>query len=132
MKDKFVPYYTDLTAKARKLRNNLTKAEKIVWYDYLKNHKHKFLRQKPIGNFITDFYCSKLKLVIEIDGESHVGEINEQYDKERTDYLENCGLKILRYWNDDVVSGLWVVVEMIEKEIKKREVELGLNPLHRG
>ena len=56
---------------AKELRNNLTPAEELLWNAFLKNHKYRFRRQKQIDNYIADFYCAKLKLVIEIDGNIH-------------------------------------------------------------
>jgi very-short-patch-repair endonuclease len=94
-------YNPKLKQLSRKLRNNSTLAEVLLWNE-LKGKKMKgyqFMRQKPIGNYIVDFYCSKLKLIIEIDGCSH----NEKYeeDKTRQEYLENLGLTIMRF--DDMI-----------------------------
>ncbi|MDD5071879.1 MAG: DUF559 domain-containing protein [Patescibacteria group bacterium] len=119
MKYDYLPYNKNLKGKARELRNNMTAAEKKLWYEYLRNHKYIFKRQKLIDNYIVDFYCSKLKLVIEIDGETHLSERYKKHDKERTEALEKYGLKVLRFWNDDVLSGIEAVSEMIEEEIKK-------------
>lgn len=77
---KYLSYNTKLKARARELRKNQTAAEKKLWNYYLKNHKYKFTRQKPINNYIVDFYCSKLKLVIEVDGETHLEEKDIIYD----------------------------------------------------
>lgn len=63
--------------------------------------EYKFLRQKPLGGYIVDFYCSKLRLVIEIDGESHAETV--EYDVERTKILEALGLTVVRYTNDEVM-----------------------------
>lgn len=111
----------------------MTSAEKRLWYDYLCNHHYRFLRQKPIGNYIADFYCSKLKLIIELDGESHLGNTNEKYDNQRTKELEELGLKVIRFWNYDIFEGLEKVIEIIEKEIDKIEKNKSLKPpLSRG
>jgi len=117
--NKFLPYNKELNKKAKYLRNEMTAAEKKLWYGYLRNHQFQFLRQRPIGNYIVDFYCPKLKLVIEIDGETHLSKEDREYDKERTRVLESYGLKVLRFWNDDVLNGIEVVSEMIENEIEK-------------
>jgi len=69
--DFHLPYNTALVARAKELRKNMTLAEKKLWYSYLKNFKFKVLRQRPIDHFIVDFYCPSLKLVIEIDGDTH-------------------------------------------------------------
>jgi very-short-patch-repair endonuclease len=98
-------YNPELKERARKLRNNMTPAEKDLWYRFLRNHKYKFLRQKPIGDYIVDFYCPSLKLVIEIDDESHYGEINERYDNKRTEFLNKLNLKVIRFFNKEVYKG---------------------------
>lgn len=116
---KFLPYSSNLKIKARNLRNQMTSAEKRLWYEYLRQHEYRFLRQKPIGNYIVDFYCSKLKLVIEIDGVTHLDEKDVNYDNNRTKELEKFGLKVLRFWNNDVLNGLGAVEEIIEEEIGK-------------
>ena len=103
----------------------MTAAEKKLWYEFLRGYKHRFVRQRAIGNYILDFYCQKLKLGIEIDGETHLGDKREKYDKKRTGELNKLGIKILRFWNDDVLNGLGEVKNIIEVEIKKRQ-----NPLN--
>jgi len=97
----------------------MTVAEKKLWYEFLRGHRYRFIRQKVIGNYILDFYCQKLKLGIEIDGETHLGNKNEEYDKNRTRELEKLGIKILRFWNDDILEGLGEVESIIENGIKK-------------
>lgn len=116
---KYLPYNPDLKDKARDLRKNSTAAEKKLWQEFLKNHKYKFTRQKPIDNYIVDFYCSKLGLVIEIDGTTHLEDKDILYDKRRTNDLTKYGLMILRFWNDDILDGIHVVAEVIDQEIKK-------------
>ncbi len=99
----FTTFRSDLKLKAKDLRKNMTLAEKKLWYEFLKNLPENFLRQKPIGNYIVDFYCSKKQLVIELDGESHFVEKIVFSDKERTEFLtQKCGLKVIRFLNDDV------------------------------
>lgn len=66
--------------------------------------QYKFLRQKPIANFIVDFYCSQLSLAIEIDGDTH-GESNT-CELERTILLKACGITVIRYTNDDVLKNI--------------------------
>ena len=102
----FIPFRPDLKQKAQHNRNNPTRAESKMWYEVLnnKNIGDRFLRQKPIHNFIVDFYCSKLKLVIEIDGDSHAEQT--VYDKERTKVLNKYGLKVIRYKNSDILNNL--------------------------
>ena len=114
---KFISYNNNLNFRAKDLRNNLTTAEKKLWYEFLRGHEYRFVRQKVIGNYIIDFYCQKLKLGIEIDGGTHLGDKNEEYDKNRTEELNKSGIKILRFWNDDILKGLGEVESIIEKEI---------------
>ena len=121
MKYNYLPYNKSLKARARELRNNPTAAEKKLWYYCLKNHKYTFLRQKPIDNFIVDFYCSKLKLVIEVDGGTHLDKKDILYDNKRTEILEKYGLKILRFYNDDILNGVHIISGIIDKEINKME-----------
>ena len=132
----YLPYNKKLKERSRELRNNMTAAEKKLWYEYLRNYKYIFLRQKPIDNYIVDFFCSKLKLVIEIDGETHITEEDKKYDKRRTMILEKYGLKVLRFWNYDVLNGVEIVGEMIEREIGKIEKSFlrknPPNPLYQG
>ena len=103
---KFLPYDKNLVSKARELRKSETEAERTFWFEVLKNKKLKdlkFTRQKPIGNFIVDFYCARLKLAIEIDGEIH--KFQKARDEERDDILKNkFDLKIIRYKNDEVLN----------------------------
>jgi very-short-patch-repair endonuclease len=104
----------------------MTEAEGKIWNLALRRDAtwYRFLRQKLIGNYILDFYCSKLKLWIEIDGESH--DRQWAYDKERTYFLQKIGIKIIRYTNNQVYYQLeWVMLDL-ESRIKEREQELGL------
>ena len=112
-----LPYNPELVERARELRKNLTEAEKRLWYRYLRSYKYRVLRQRPIDNYIVDFYCPQLRLVIEIDGESHYTDEGKMYDKRRTAVLEGYGLKVLRFTNDDVLRNFEGVYQVIEKEI---------------
>lgn len=103
--------------KAQTVRNNMTKAESLLW-NSLKNKQLsglKFRRQHPIHFFIVDFYCHKLKLVVEVDGGYHLQ--NEQIikDKERTKILECNGLKVIRFTNKQVLHELEWVLNEIQK-----------------
>ncbi len=91
-----------LTPYAQKLRRNMTKEEKHLWYDLLKKLPKSFNRQKVIGNYIADFYCAAYKLVIEVDGSQHYSEEGRDSDKERDAYMKSLGLKVLRYSNADI------------------------------
>ncbi|MEA5535855.1 endonuclease domain-containing protein [Crocosphaera sp. XPORK-15E] len=112
-----LPYNPKLVAKARELRKNMTPAEKKLWYDYLKSFQFRVLRQRPIAYFIVDFYCAALKLVIEVDGESHFTEHGKVYDAKRTEILEGYGLKVIRFTNDEVLHYFEAVCDRIESFI---------------
>ena len=114
-------YNPKLKARSRNLRNNSTLSEVLLW-NQLKARKMKgyqFMRQKPIGNYIVDFFCSKLKLVIEIDGESHLDKV--EYDRKRQRELEAIGLSFLRFSDLDVKSNLDGVLKNIEKWMEEFE-----------
>jgi very-short-patch-repair endonuclease len=97
--DFHLPYNRNLITKAKKLRKNMTSAEKKLWYEYLRTFPLRVLRQKPIDHFIVDFYCAKLKLVIEVDGDSHFTDDGIQSDRRRTEILEGYGLTVIRFTN---------------------------------
>ena len=116
----------DLQQPARELRNNMTDPEKRLWYQLLaaKGLGYKFLRQHPVGPFIPDFYSRALKLVIEIDGNSHANQV--EYDLERTLYLETKGIHVLRFWNNEVMENLEGVEIRLRETIEQRKRELNL------
>ena len=103
----------NLTENAIELRKNMTKEEKHLWYDFLRYYPIRFLRQKVIGNYIVDFYCKKAKLVIELDGSQHYTEEISKYDEERTKYLEQYGLMVLRIPNIEIKRNFKGVCENI-------------------
>ena len=111
-------YNPKLKLRARQMRNEMTAAEKKLWYDYLKGNGYRWLRQKPIGDYIIDFYCPKLKLAIEVDGTTHLENKDKVYDKKRTEELEKLGIKILRFWNNDILDGLAEVENIVKQQIK--------------
>jgi len=115
----FTPFRSDLKLKAKDLRKNMTGPEKKLWFGFLRNVPAKFLRQKPIGNYIVDFYCSEKKLVIELDGDSHfLDEWERKKDAEREKFLrEKCELKVLRFLNDDVIKNFEGVCDSIWKNL---------------
>lgn len=103
---------------------HMIKPEWIVRNLVLRKDKtwYRFLRQKPIWNYIIDFYCDKLKLWIEIDDKSH--DFKWKDDDERTKYLNNLWIKIIRYTNEQVHFNLdWLVVDLNDK-IERRAIEL--------
>ena len=105
-------------ARVKQLRHNQTLAEKIIWYQVLSRRQFcnlRWCRQKQIGNYIVDFYCPKLRLVVEIDGDTHAGQ--EQKDEYRTNILKaKFDLKVIRYQNNDVITNIeGVVKDLITK-----------------
>ena len=111
-------YNPKLKLRARQMRNEMTAAEKKLWYGYLEQDRNRWLRQKPIGDYIIDFYCPKLKLAIEVDGTTHLENKDIIYDQRRTKELNKLGIKILRFWNNDILDGLAEVENIIEEQIK--------------
>ena len=103
---------------ARTLRTNATPQEKHLWYDFLSKYEVKFQRQKAIDNFIADFYCHKVKLVIEIDGSQHYTEKGKQRDEFRTEILEGYDLKIIRFTNYQIDKHFQAVCTYIDTVVK--------------
>ena len=115
-----LPYNRNLTSAARSLRKEMTPQEKRLWYDFLRRYPTKFYRQRVIDNFIADFYCSKAKLIIELDGSQHFTEQGLAHDKERTAILESFGLKVIRFTNAEVERNFAVVCNEIDEIVKSR------------
>ena len=115
-----IKYDGELISKARDLRKNSTPQENKLWYEFLRKYPVKFQRQKSIDRYIVDFYCNKAKLAIEIDGSQHFEENNIKYDEERTDKLEEYGIKVLRFSNRDINKYFYEVCSSIDNEVKIR------------
>lgn len=121
MKKKIIPYNPQLVPLARKLRNNSTLSEILLW-KRLRNKQflgYDFDRQKPIGNYIVDFYCAKLMLAIEIDGCSHDGKA--EYDLNRHQEIEDSDVTILHFDDVNVKQNLDGVLYMLKKQLKEIE-----------
>lgn len=115
--------------KRRYLRNNQTFSEKIVWMNLRQKQVcgERFLRQFGIGKFVVDFYCPHLKLVIEIDGDSHFENRDAvEYDKWRQKLIESLGIKIIRFTNREVNQNIDKVISVIDKNV--REIQDKMNP----
>ena len=110
---KLVPFAQDL-------RKNMTKEERHLWYDFLRDYPVRFLRQRPIGPYIVDFYCASAKLVVELDGSQHYEEEAKQKDRQRTAYLEQCGLYVFRVANNRIKDSFDGVCEAIDLIVKAR------------
>ncbi|MBE6943867.1 MAG: endonuclease domain-containing protein [Ruminococcaceae bacterium] len=103
----FVPF-------AKQLRKNMTKEERHLWYDYLRNHPSRFFCQKVLGKYIVDFYCAQAKLVIELDGSQHYEDEELIKDTERTAFLEGYGLTVIRIPNNEINRNFRGVCEYID------------------
>ena|SRR5260221_5626537 len=105
-------YYQE---RAREQRANMNDAEKLLW-SRLRAHRmdgRKFRRQHPLGRYIVDFVCLDSRLIIEVDGDSHGDDRREALDTQRTAFLEKLGFRVLRFWNDYVLTDLDNVTETI-------------------
>jgi very-short-patch-repair endonuclease len=125
---KIIPYNPKLKEYARKLRNNSTFTEVQLW-NYLKKNQlrgYDFDRQRPIDNFIVDFYCKDLMLAIEVDGESHYQ--NSEKDKRKDKRLNALGVTVLRFDDLEIVYGLDKVIEKIEEWIDENASSNHLPP----
>jgi very-short-patch-repair endonuclease len=125
-----LPYNKNLTALARENRKNPTPAETKIWNEVLRMRQfagYKFLRQKPLAGYIVDFYCSELRLVVEIDGDSHAESV--EYDAERTRVLQSFGLTVVRFTNAEVFQNIEGVYDNLIEKIEKLTP---LAPLDRG
>ena len=97
-----LPRNSDLLIHARRLRKEMTKEERLLWYGYLRECPVKFYRQRILGNYIADFYSAKAKLVIELDGSQHGADAAKENDATRDAWLKQQGITVLRYSNRDI------------------------------
>jgi very-short-patch-repair endonuclease len=121
-RNNIIPYRQDLRLKARKLRNNSTLSEVLLWQE-IKERKllgYQFHRQVPMLNYIVDFYCHELKLAIEIDGDSHEYKIG--YDTMRQKELETYGISFLRFDDLDVKKNIRFVLDELTHHIQERQL----------
>ena len=126
-----LPYNKNLKQRSRQLRENLTDAEKHLWSKVRMKQlrDRQFYRQKPIGDYIVDFYCPKAKLVIEVDGSQHFSDEVTSYDRIRDEYLSSLGLRVLRFTNTEVLTNTEGVLERISENMG--EIPLS-PPLQKG
>lgn len=110
------------------LRKKQTKEELILWGKLRNNQTgYKWKRQVSIGPYITDFYCSKKLLVIELDGAQHLE--NKEYDKEREEYFSNLGITTVRFWNNEVNTNIDGILKIIMDKLEKEPLP---SPLLKG
>ena len=121
IRKKIVPYSPRLKQTARTLRKNMTLGEVILWQHIRRRQikGYQFLRQKPIGEYIVDFFCKELMLAIEVDGESHEGRQRE--DEERQEKLKKLGVRFLRFQDSHVKQDLANVLKRIEMWIEENQ-----------
>ena len=110
----------ELMTAARNLRKNMTKEERHLWYDFLRDYPVRFRRQEIVDQYIVDFYCASAKLVIEMDGSQHYEPETMKYDEERTKVLEKYGLYVVRIPNNEVNRNFNGVCEYIDAIVKER------------
>ncbi|MBR2041669.1 MAG: DUF559 domain-containing protein [Oscillospiraceae bacterium] len=97
----------------------MTKEEAALWYRYLRNYPVRFLRQKIIDNYIADFYCSKAKLVIELDGSQHYSKEGTIKDEIRTEHLEERNLTVMRIPNGEINHNFEEICRFIDNFVKE-------------
>ena len=97
----------------------MTKEELHLWYDFLRQYPVRFSRQKVLGKYIVDFYSAQAKIIIELDGSQHYEPENVKKDAERTAYLEEFGLTVLRIPNNEVMNHFLGVCEYIDTAVKQ-------------
>src|ERR687886_420108 len=125
---------TSEKAKRQQLRRNMTKAEFLLWQKLKGKQLEgvKFRSQYGVGQFVVDFYCTELKLAIEIDGDSHFQDGVQEYDQERQAVIESVEIQFLRFTNDEVYGNLEGVLERIIQKIGELWNEPPPPPLIRG
>ena len=104
---------------AKQLREKMTKEERHLWYDFLRNYPIRFSRQKVLGRYIVDFYCAEAKIVIELDGSQHFDDANIERDSIRTAFLEGYGLSIIRIPNNEIFKNFQGVCAYIDLKVRQ-------------
>ena len=105
---------------SRKLRKEMTKEERHLWYDFLRQYPVRFIRQHPISDYIVDFYCAKAHLVVELDGTQHYDSGSAVYDARRTEQLRALGIEVIRFPNNAVNRQFESVCEQIDLCVQAR------------
>jgi very-short-patch-repair endonuclease len=116
-----LPYKANLKQPSRLLRKNLTDSERVLWSRLRGKQLSgvQFYRQKPLGDYIVDFYAPQAKLVIEVDGSQHLESPQAEQDRRRDEYLESIGLRVLRFNSREVMVEIDAVVEAIQRGIRE-------------
>ena len=105
---------------ARNLRKNMTKEERRLWYEFLRQYPVRFARQKVLGQYIADFYCAEAKLVVELDGSQHYDPSKQENDRKRTEYLSGYDILVLRIPNNEVMHNFSGVCQFIDYHVNQR------------
>lgn len=123
-----IPYNPGLLTKAKALRRDMPEPERVMWYQILRVGglaRYPWKRQQPLLEYIVDFYCPRLRIAIELVGDTHFTPNQEAYDLERTGKLEKYGVTVIRYANNEVCTnseGVFVdLLSRIEEREKARE-----------
>ena len=119
-----IPKNKALLENAKELRKNMTRQERHLWYDFLRDYPVKIYKQKIIGNYIADFYCHSALLVIELDGSQHYMAEGADKDRKRTEVLEEMGIDVIRFSNREIDENFNGVCEKIDLVIKERGTSL--------
>ena len=113
-------YKAKLKQTSRQLREHMTDAEQYLWAKLrMKQTGCHFYRQKPVGDYIVDFFCPRAKLVIEVDGSQHLSDEMLEYDRIRDEYMSSLDLRVLRFNNNDVLTNIDGVVERIMENMEE-------------
>ncbi|WP_302222212.1 endonuclease domain-containing protein [uncultured Acidaminococcus sp.] len=119
-----MPFYSHRTPQRlqfrKELRKQMTKEEQKLWFECLKDYPVRFRRQEIILDYIADFYCSRAKLIVELDGEQHADPVEKERDALRTRRIEQLGYKVIRIPNREIWRNFQGVKEYIYREMKKR------------
>ena len=110
--------------RAKELRQNMTQQEQRLWYGFLRGYSLRFYRQRPVDRYILDFYCSKAKLAVELDGGQHFSEEELAHDLNRTETLNRMGIQVLRFSNADIDRNFRAVCDEIDQTVKSRAAAL--------
>ncbi|MBR0191217.1 MAG: DUF559 domain-containing protein [Thermoguttaceae bacterium] len=118
--NRFTGYNSAFKSYARQLRRDMTRFERHLWHDFLKKYPVKFYRQRIIDHYIADFYCSSAKLIVELDGIQHTYLEAQEEDRVRSEVLENYGLLVLRFSNDEIDKNFQGVCHKIHETVEER------------
>ena len=115
-----LPYDPRMRERVQELRHKMTPMEKKLWYSFLRTYPVKMYKQRPIRTFVADFYCPLARLVIELDGSQHYEDKGIKYDAERTKFLEQNGLTVVRIPNNEINRNFDGVCEYLDSVLKSR------------